>query len=98
MEKVWITTAEVQVQPGDASSGDTLGFMRVTMWARSHSDFCKRLEAYFTKYQWKLLSMEKTEAVDPAFDYGEEENQMIEETLQDQNAVRLGTYHSYKPD
>ena len=91
-----MTTAEVKVQPEDMSSGDTLGFIKVTMWAPSHEEFCRRLEAYLTKYQWTLLSMEKVEEVDPSRDYGDEVNQMVEETLQDPNAVRLGTYYSYK--
>jgi hypothetical protein len=98
MEKVWITTAEVKVEPGDMPSGDTLGFMKVTMWATSLEDFTQRLKAYLTKYKWELLSMEKTDAVNPSLDYGDETNQMIDETLQDKNAVRLGTYYSYKPN
>jgi hypothetical protein len=96
MENVWITTAEVKVEPGDMPSGDTLGFMRITMWASSPEDFAQRLEAYLAKYRWKLLSMENTAQVDPSADYGDEANQMVDETLQDRNAVRLGTYHSYK--
>jgi hypothetical protein len=98
MEHVWITTAEIQVEPGDMPSGDTLGFMRVTMWASSHEDFVQKLEAYLAKYKWKLLSMENTAAVDQSTDYGEEVNQMIDETSQDRNAVRLGTFYSYKPN
>jgi hypothetical protein len=98
MEKVWITTAEVQVQPGDMPSGDILGFMRVTMWASSKENFVQKLNEYLAEYQWSLLSLENTEMVDPSKDYGDEENQMIEEMLQDHNAVRLGTYYSYKPD
>jgi hypothetical protein len=98
MENVWITTAEVQVEPGDMPSGDTLGFMRITMWASSEKDFVQKLRAYLAQYEWKLLSMENTAVVDPLADYGDEVNQMIDETLQDHNAVRLGTYYSYKPD
>ena len=96
MEEVWITTAEVQVEPGDMPSGDTLGFMRITMWASSRDDFLQKLEAYLAEYKWKLLSTEKTDVVDPSLDYGDEVNKMIDETLQDRNAVRLGTYFSYK--
>ena len=77
-------------------SGDTLGFMKVTMWASSREDLIARLEAYLATYKWKLLSAEKCEVVDPAHDYGDEANQMIEETLGDKQAVRLGTYYSYK--
>ena len=68
------------------------------MWAPSHEDLFKRLGVYLSKYQWNLLSMEKTELVDPSRDYGDEENQLIQETLHDSNAIRLGTYYSYKPD
>lgn len=98
MENLWITTAEVAVEPGDMPSGDTLGFMRIIMWAASHEDFIQKLRAYLAEYQWKLLSMENTEVVDPSKNYGDEVNQMIEEASQDQNAVRLGTYYSYKPN
>jgi hypothetical protein len=98
MENVWITTAEVEVNSGDMSSGDTLGFLKVTMWASSQEAFAQKLEAYLAKYKWKLLSMERTAAVDPSTDYGDEVNQMIDETLRDRNAVRLGTYYSYKPN
>jgi hypothetical protein len=98
MENVWITTAEVQVEPGDMPSGDILGFMRITMWASSEEDFIQKLGAYLRKYSWKLLSMENTSTVDPSQDYGDEANQMIDETMQDHNAIRLGTYHSYRPE
>ena len=98
MDKVWITTAEVEVAPGDMPSGDTLGFMRITMYASSYEAFYQRLNAYLAQYSWKLLSMENTELVDPSVDYGDEVNQMIDETLQDKNTIRLGTFYSYKPD
>lgn len=98
MDKIWMTTAEVQVEAGDMSSGDTLGFMRVTLWAGSSEDFLQKLEAYLAKHKWKLLSSDRTQEVDPSLDYGDEVNQMIDETLQDHNAVRLGTYYSYKPN
>jgi hypothetical protein len=98
MERVWITTAEIEVEPGDMPSGDTLGFMRITMWASSQEDFLQRLRQYLGKYAWKLLSTDKTGVVDPSVDYGDEVNQMIDETVQDKNAIRLGTYYSYKPN
>jgi len=68
------------------------------MWASSYDDFVQKLEAYLSKYRWKLLSIENTAAVDPSRDYGDEVNQMIDETLRDSNAIRLGTYYSYKPN
>jgi hypothetical protein len=98
MESVWITTSEIQVEPGDMPSGDTVGFVRITMWASSREDFIQKLEAYLTKYRWKLLSMENTAIVDPSADYGDEVNQMVDETSRDHNAVRLGTFYSYRPN
>ena len=97
MDAVWITTAEVQVEPGDMPSGDTLGFMKITMWAASQEALLKKLETYLSKYRWKLLSVANTEPVDSSRDYGDEVNQMIDETLDDCNAVRIGTYYSYRP-
>lgn len=93
---VWITTAEVAVQPGDMPSGDTLGFMKISMWALSEGDFIERVKAYFHTYDWEVLSVENTEQVDASQDYGDEANAMIAETLLDRQAVRLGTYYSYK--
>lgn len=87
MEKIWMTTAEVQVEPGDMPSGDTLGFVRVTMWAESEKDLLQKLGAYLATYRWTLISTDRTQEVDPSLDYGEELNQMIDETLQDRNAI-----------
>jgi hypothetical protein len=56
VEKVWITTAEIAVEPGDIPSGNTLGFMKITMWASPHEEFLQRLTEYLTKYRWKLIS------------------------------------------
>ncbi len=41
--------------------------------------------------------MENSTIANPSADYGDEVNKMIDETLQDRNAIRLGTYYSYKP-
>jgi hypothetical protein len=64
MENIWITTAEIGVEPGDMPSGDTLGFMKVTMWASSREDFATKLNVYLSKYKWKLLSIENTDVVE----------------------------------
>lgn len=93
---VWIATAEVAVQPRDMPSGDTLGFMKITMWALSESDFVERVRAYLEKYGGQPLALENIERVKPTRDYGDEVNGMIEETLEDCQAVRLGTFFSYR--
>jgi hypothetical protein len=98
MQTVWVTNAEVRVEPGDMPSGDVLGFVKITMWASSEPELVGRVRAYLAKYKWELISMENTAPVDPNRDYGDEVNQMIDETLQDDNFVRLGTFYSYKAD
>ncbi len=77
-------------------SGDTLGFMKITMWALSESDFVERVRAYLEKYGGQPLALENIERVKPPRDYGDEVNGMIEETLEDCQAVRLGTFFSYR--
>jgi hypothetical protein len=98
MERIWITTAELRLQPEDVPQGSNLGFMRVCMWASSREDFLRKLEAYCSRYEWKILSTENTEAVEDTSDYGDEINQIIEEVSQDPRAIRLGTFYSYKPN
>ena len=98
MMAIWVTTAEVRVEPGDMPSGNTYGFMKILIWATSEADFLDRVRAYLEKYSWELLSVQATEQVDPDRDHGDEMNEMIDEMMEDQNFVRLGTYYSYTPE
>ena len=96
MLKMWMTTAEVGVNPGDMPSGCVLGFMNIAMWAPSESEFVDRVRAYLAKYQWNLLSVENTHTIEPDRDYGDEANAIIDEIRENENFVGLGTYYSYK--
>jgi hypothetical protein len=96
MESVWITTAEVGVEPGDMPSGDVVGFMKITSWATSEEAFIEKIRMYLSKYNWVLISVERTELADPSHDYGDETNQLIDETLRNKERIGLGTYYSYK--
>jgi hypothetical protein len=98
MEEVWIAVAEIAMEPGDLPSGDTLGFMNITMWASSEADYVQKLKVYLAKYNWKLLSLENARVADPSTDYGDELNQLVDETLRDKNRIGLGTFYSYKPN
>jgi|SRR6185437_10574575 hypothetical protein len=98
MEQIWIATIEVQVEAGDMPSGDTLGFMKIAMWAETQDNFVRKVEAYLAKYDWMLLSIENTVIATCDANYDDETNHMIEEVSLDKNAVRLGTYYSYKPE
>ena len=72
--------------------------MKISMWASSEPDLRIRLKSYLSKYSWKLISIEDAKVADPSRDYGDEVNGMIDETLRDHKAIRLGTYYSYKPE
>jgi hypothetical protein len=98
MKTIWITNAEVRVEPGDMPSGDVLGFMRITMCESSESEFLAKVHAYLEKYRWELLSTQETASVDPSRDYGDEINKIIDEISGNEDFVGLGTYYSYKPD
>jgi hypothetical protein len=98
MEQVWIATAEVKVQPEDVPSGNVLGFMKITMWASSRKEFIEKINLYLSKYDWTLVSIENAQVGDQSHDYGDEVNRMVDETVKDENAVRLGTFFSYRPD
>ena len=41
------------------------------------------------------MGVEMTHEADLTRDHGDEINQMIDETQQDRNAIRLGTFYSY---
>jgi hypothetical protein len=98
MNQMWIATVEAELQPEDVSSGNRLGFMRITMWASSREEFLQKVDHYFGEYNWKIISIDNVEAVEFSRDYGDEINQMIDETSQNRDWVRLGTFFSYKPN
>jgi hypothetical protein len=95
MQTIWMTTAEVRLEPEDASPGYNHGFMRICVWAESEEEFLKKLKDYLESYQWFLMGVEMTHEADLTRDHGDEINQMIDETQQDRNAIRLGTFYSY---
>lgn len=68
------------------------------MWAESEQDFLECVRDYFKRYQWDLLSIDHAFEIDPEVDYGDEINRMLDETSENENFARLGTYYSYKPE
>jgi hypothetical protein len=98
MEQVWIGLAEVGMEPGDMPSGDTVGFMWITLWAPSAESYSLRVETYLARHKWSLISMQDIKVSDRDSDRGDEVNRMIDETLRDRNTICLGTYYSYKPN
>jgi hypothetical protein len=88
---VWLVTAE-------AALDGEIGFINITLWAPSSQEAIERVRAYFHRYDWQLVSVERAIEADSARDYGEELNRLIEETLGNRNFIRLGTYFTYPPN
>src|SRR5437870_1125475 len=98
MGEIWKVVAEVLVEPGDMPSGSTKGFLTATTWADSLDTVTKKLSRYLESYKWHLISIEDAHPIDENQDYGEEIAEMIERTRNNQDAIILGTFFSYKED
>lgn len=98
MEEVWIAVAEIAMERDDEPEGDTLGFMNITMWARSEEEFLQKLKAYFARFNWTVISLENARVVDRSHDYCDEINRLIDETFCNKSRIGLGTFFTYKPN
>ena len=96
MESIWITLAEISVEPGDLPSGATRAFAKITTWADSSKTVEEKLSRYLETYKWRLLSMQDAQPIDEEHDYGDEIQHMIERTRENPKAIILGRFFSYK--
>ena len=87
-ETVWLVTAEV------AMDGE-IGFINITLWASSSQHAIERIETYFKRFDWAIVSVSRAIEADPDHDYGEENNQLLEEARANHGYIRLGTYFTY---
>jgi len=96
MEKMWMLTSEVLVEPGDLPSGSTKGFVNVTTWAESPQTAEEKLSRYLDSFTWHLIPVKNAHPNDKNRDYGEEIEGMIERTRNNPTAIILGRFFSYK--
>jgi hypothetical protein len=87
-ETVWRVTAEV------AMDGE-VGFINIALWASSLQHAIQRIETYFKKYDWEIVSVSRAIEADPGRDYGEETNQLLEEVRANHEYIRIGTYFTF---
>lgn len=98
MEKIWILTVEVLVEPGDLPSGATRAFTTVTTWAESPEKAREKLAHYLGTFKWKLLDVEQASPYAEEATYHENVAGMLERTMENPEAIILGEFHSYKPE
>ena len=96
MMRIWKLLIELLVEPGDAPSGLTKGFMNVTTWADSAEAAAGKVGKYLAQFNWHVPSVEEAHPIADGEDYGEVLEEMIERTRTDRDAIVLGTFHGYK--
>jgi hypothetical protein len=89
---------ELCVEPGDFPSGDTIGFMNVVIWATDSDTAATKLTHYLATFQWTVIGVEETIQVDQYSVYAEEMGDMIDRARLNDEAIILGTFHTYRPN
>jgi hypothetical protein len=97
-QQLWIITAEILVEPGDLSSGDTKGFANIVTWADSPKTAQQKVSEVLKSYRWELLGIDATRLFDEARSYNDEVLDIIDQARTNPNACIIGTVFSYKPD
>ena len=95
METMWLVLIEVVAQTGTPPEPE-IGFMNVTTWADSKVTASAKIGQYLESFGWHLVSVEKASVIDEDAECDEVLRDMIERTSTNQNAIILGTFHTYK--
>jgi len=98
MERLWIATCEISVEPGDLPSGLILAFSNIVTWGESSEEVRKKIQIDLDRFQWVLIGCERIELVDKRKDYGDELNDLIDQAEGNPNAILFGRFFSYKPN
>jgi hypothetical protein len=98
MEKLWVITAEILVEPGDLPSGNTKAFVNVVTWADSPSNAEEKLAQCLKSYRWHLVSIEDAHPFDDSRSYGDELLEIVDQARTNSHACIIGRAFSYKPD
>ncbi len=96
MVELWRLIIETSVPPEDFPTGATLGYMNVITWASSAVEAEAKIAAYLKTFDWHVLEVDQSHRVDDLSDVGEVLQEMIERARTNENAIILGTFHSYR--
>ena len=92
---IWVGTIEISYLDHEDSDKRKNGFTVVTTWASDAEEFRRKCERMLGSYGWKLLGIERANAVPENCDYNEEVSDQLERTRVNPNAIIYGTFYTY---
>ena len=94
---IYMVRFEIQVQPEDFKSGQTMGFMNAIVQAESHDSAVSKLKDYLRRFDWHVIEIEENRLIEEDFIFDDDEMQdMLERARPNDQAIILGTFHSYE--
>ena len=98
MEEIWELRAEVEMTLGNPGLEPEYarGFMNIVTWATSAQIAEEKARQYLDTVHLKLLGVDESRVVDPSLSYGEAVKDAVERTLNNPDAIILGTFHAYR--
>jgi hypothetical protein len=95
MEKMWLVLAEIVANSAEPNASE-IGFMNITTWATSREVASAKIKQYLSSIGWYLVSVDRADLVGDEVSYGDAVTEMINRTRENQDAIILGTFHTYK--
>src|SRR4030095_2064966 len=98
MQRLWVITAEILVEPGDLPSGETKGFANIVTWADSPRTARQKVSEVLKSYKWEVLGIEATRQFGESRSYDDDVLDIDDQARTNPKAYIIGTSFSYKPD
>ena len=95
METMWLVLAEIVAEREEPNAAK-IGFMNITTWASSREVASSKIEHYLSSIGWHLVSIDKADIAEDEVSYGDAVTEIINRTRENQDAIILGTFHTYK--
>ncbi len=93
---IWLAVCEISTEPGDLPSGATKAFARISTWASSEQELREKVSRYLQSFTWELLSVEAAKPIDEEASYDDETADMVRRTRENEEAIILGRFFSYR--
>ncbi len=96
LDRLWIVLIELTMPPEDSPNGNTGGFMNVVTWAQDGPHAVNKIRTYLLSFNWHVVGVQESTLVDDEGHYEEDMADMIDRAQNNEHAIILGTFHSYK--
>jgi hypothetical protein len=95
--EIWMICVELAAKTGGENAPSEIGFMNIATWADSKETAVGKIQRYLESLDWQLVSVEQAHIVNEDSEhYGDVELDQIGRTLNNPDAIILGTFHTYK--